>query len=147
MGLHYFNPVPVMKLVEIIKGYNTSSETVKIAREVMVKIGKEPIEVQDSPGFAVNRILVHMLNDAIFALMEGVASKEDIDKGMKLGCNHPMGPFQLMDFVGLDTLLWIMEYFYKEFGDPKFRPCPLLSQMVRAGRSGRKVEKGFYDYS
>jgi len=147
VGLHFFNPVPVMKLVEIIKGYNTLEETLKLARNLMIKIGKEPIEVQDSPGFAVNRILAPMMNEAIFALMEGVASKEDIDKGMKLGCNHPMGPFELMDFVGLDTLLWIMEYFYKEFGDPKFRPCPLLRQMVRAGRLGRKAGKGFYDYS
>lgn len=147
LGLHFFNPVPVMKLVEIIKGYMTSDETVAKVRDLMVAVGKEPIEVTDSPGFAVNRILVPMLNDAIYALMEGVASKEDIDKGMKLGCNHPMGPFELLDFVGLDTTLSIMEYYYQEFGDPKFRPCPLLRQMVRAGLLGRKVGKGFYDYS
>jgi len=146
LGLHFFNPVPVMKLVEIIKGYMTSDKTVTIARDLMVAVGKEPIAVNDSPGFAVNRILVPMLNDAIYALMEGVASKEDIDKGMKLGCNHPMGPFELLDFVGLDTTLSIMEYYYQEFGDPKFRPCPLLRQMVRAGLLGRKVGKGFYDY-
>jgi len=147
LGLHFFNPVPLIKLVEIIKGYTTSDETVAITRDLMVAVGKEPIEVNDSPGFAVNRILVPMLNDAIYALMEGVASKEDIDKGMKLGCNHPMGPFELLDFVGLDTTLSIMEYYYQEFGDPKFRPCPLLRQMVRAGLLGRKVGKGFYDYS
>lgn len=147
LGLHFFNPVPVMKLVEIIKGFMTSDETVATARDLMIAVGKEPIEVSDSPGFAVNRILVPMLNDAIYALMEGVASKEDIDKGMKLGCNHPMGPFELLDFVGLDTTLSIMEYYYQEFGDPKFRPCPLLRQMVRAGLLGRKVGKGFYDYS
>ena len=147
LGLHFFNPVPVMKLVEIIKGFMTSDETVAIARDLMVAVGKEPIEVSDSPGFAVNRILVPMLNDAIYALMEGVASKEDIDKAMKLGCNHPMGPLELLDFVGLDTTLSIMEYYYQEFGDPKFRPCPLLRQMVRAGLLGRKVGKGFYDYS
>jgi 3-hydroxybutyryl-CoA dehydrogenase len=147
LGLHFFNPVPVMKLVEIIKGFMTSDETVATARDLMIAVGKEPIEVSDSPGFAVNRILVPMLNDAIYALMEGVASKEDIDKGMKLGCNHPMGPFELLDFVGLDTTLSIMEYYYQEFGDSKFRPCPLLRQMVRAGLLGRKVGKGFYDYS
>jgi len=147
LGLHFFNPVPVMKLVEIIKGYMTADETVARARDLMVAVGKEPIEINDSPGFAVNRILVPMLNDAIYALMEGVASKEDIDKGMKLGCNHPMGPFELLDFVGLDTTLSIMEYYYQEFGDPKFRPCPLLRQMVRAGLLGRKVGRGFYDYA
>lgn len=146
LGLHFFNPAQVMKLVEIIKGYSTSTETVKVAKDLMVRMGKEPIEVKDSPGFAVNRILVPMLNEAIFALMEGVASREDIDKGMKLGTNHPMGPLELLDLVGLDTVLMIMEYYYREFGDPKYRPCPLLRQMVRSGRIGKKVGKGFYDY-
>jgi len=147
LGLHFFNPVPVMRLVEIIKGYTTAEDTVAVARDLIIKIGKEPIKVNDSPGFAVNRILVPMLNEAIYTLMEGVATKEDIDQGMKLGCGHPMGPFALMDIVGLDTLLSIMEYYYQEFGDPKYRPCPLLRQMVRAGLLGKKAGKGFYDYS
>jgi 3-hydroxybutyryl-CoA dehydrogenase len=147
LGLHFFNPVQVMNLVEIVKGYNTSNETIEVAEVLLKRIGKEPIEAKDSPGFVVNRILVPMLNDAVFALMEGVATKEAIDKGMKLGCNHPMGPLELLDFVGLDTVLKVMEYYYEEFGDPKYRPCPLLRQMVRAGRVGRKVGKGFYDYA
>lgn len=147
LGVHFFNPAPVMQLVEIVRGYNTSDEVVHVARDLIIRMGKQPVEVQDSPGFAVNRILVPMLNDAIFALMEGVATKEDIDKGMKLACNHPMGPFELADFVGLDTLLTVMEYYYHEFGDSKFRPCPLLRQMVRAGNLGKKTGKGFYDYA
>jgi len=146
VGLHFFNPVPVMQLVEIIRGLTTSEETVAMVKEVVNKIGKTGIEVKDSPGFVVNRILIPMLNEAAFTLMEGVATKEDIDNGMKLGCNHPIGPIALMDLIGLDTVLAIMETYYTEFGDPKYRPCPLIKQMVRAGKLGRKTGKGFYDY-
>jgi len=146
VGLHFFNPVPVMQLVEIIRGLTTSEETVAMVKEVVNKIGKTGIEVKDSPGFVVNRILIPMLNEAAFTLMEGVATKEDIDNGMKLGCNHPIGPIALMDLIGLDTVLAIIETYYTEFGDPKYRPCPLIKQMVRAGKLGRKTGKGFYDY-
>jgi len=146
VGLHFFNPVPVMQLVEIIRGLETSDEAVKVVKEVVDKIGKTSIEVKDSPGFAVNRILVPMLNDAAYVLMEGIASREDIDNGMKLGCNHPIGPLALMDMIGLETILSVMESFYSEFGDPKYRPCPLLKQKVRAGHLGRKTGQGFYEY-
>ena len=146
VGMHFFNPVPVMKLVEIIRGLSTSDETVKEVTELAKNLKKVPIDVKEAPGFAVNRILVPMLNDAINVLMEGIAKKEDIDTGMKLGCNHPMGPLELADFIGLDTILSIMEFYYEEFGDPKYRPSPLLRQMVRAGYLGRKTGKGFYDY-
>ncbi|MBT4363405.1 MAG: 3-hydroxybutyryl-CoA dehydrogenase [Desulfobacterales bacterium] len=146
VGLHFFNPVPVMELVEIIRGLETSDETFNIVKEVVDNIGKVGIEINDSPGFAVNRILVPMLNEAAFALMEGIASREDIDNGMKLGCNHPIGPLALMDMIGLETILSVMESFYSEFGDPKYRPCPLLKQKVRAGHLGRKTGKGFYEY-
>jgi len=146
VGLHFFNPVPVMQLVEIIRGLETSEETVEFAKGVVKRIGKTGIEVKDSPGFAVNRILVPMLNEAVYVLMEGVASREDIDNGMKLGCNHPIGPLALLDLIGLDTILAVMESFYAETGDPKYRPCPLLRQKVRAGHLGRKSGRGFYEY-
>lgn len=146
VGLHFFNPVPVMQLVEIIRGLETSEEVVEVVRGVIKSLGKTSIEVKDSPGFAVNRILVPMLNEAVYALMEGIATREDIDNGMKLGCNHPIGPLALIDLIGLDTILAVMETFYQEFGDPKYRPCPLLRQKVRAGHLGRKTGKGFYEY-
>jgi 3-hydroxybutyryl-CoA dehydrogenase len=147
IGFHFFNPVPVMQLVEITRGLETSDEAYQVVKEVGTKAGKTCIEIKDSPGFVVNRILIPMLNEAAFTLMEGVASKEDIDSGMKLGCNQPIGPIALMDLIGLDTVLAIMETFYAEFGDSKYRPCPLIKQMVRAGNLGRKTGKGFYDYS
>ncbi|MFZ5646130.1 MAG: 3-hydroxybutyryl-CoA dehydrogenase [Bacillota bacterium] len=147
IGMHFFNPVPVMKLVELIKGAETSNETLQTATDLVERFGKESIMVNEAPLFAVNRILVPMLNEAMFVLMEGVASAADIDKGMMLGANHPIGPLALSDLIGLDTLLMVMETLYNETGDSKYRPCPLLRKLVRAGHLGRKTGRGFYIYN
>ena len=146
IGMHFFNPATVMKLVELIKGLTTSDETVAKVKEITEAIGKTPVEVKEAPGFVVNRILIPMINEAIGIYAEGVASKEDIDTAMKLGANHPMGPLELGDLVGLDIVLAIMEVLYSEFADPKYRPHPLLKKMVRAGLLGRKTKEGFYKY-
>ncbi|MCG8619986.1 MAG: 3-hydroxybutyryl-CoA dehydrogenase [Desulfobacterales bacterium] len=147
IGMHFFNPVPVMKLVELIRGFTTSGETLNIAKDFVDKINKTAIEVKEAPGFAVNRILCPMINEAVFVLAEGIASPEDIDNSMTLGANHPIGPLALADMVGLDTLLLVLEGFHKELGEDKYRPAPLLRKMVRAGYLGRKSGKGFYDYT
>lgn len=147
IGMHFMNPVPMMKLVELIRGVATSDETFGIIKELSEKLGKTPVEVNDYPGFISNRILLPMINEAIFALMEGVANKEAIDTVMKLGMNHPMGPLALADFIGLDVCLAIMEVLYEGYADPKYRPCPLLRKMVQANYLGRKAGKGFYEYS
>lgn len=146
IGMHFMNPVPVMKLVEIIRGIATSDETYAAIKEESVALGKTPVEVRDVPGFISNRVLQIMINEAIYCLYEGVASVEDIDTVMKLGMNHPMGPLQLADFIGLDTVLAIMETMYDGYADCKYRPCPLLRQYVKAGWLGKKAGRGFYKY-
>ncbi len=146
IGMHFMNPVPMMKLVEIIRGYSTSDETYKIINELVLQLDKTPVEVFDYPGFISNRILMPMINEAVFALMEGVASAEDIDTVMKLGMNHPMGPLTLADFIGLDVCLAIMEVLYTGYNDSKYRPCPLLKKMVAAKKLGRKTGEGFFIY-
>jgi len=146
IGMHFFNPVPVMALLELIRGLQTSDDTHAKAETFAKRVGKVPITARNSPGFAVNRILCPMINEAVFALQEGIATAEEIDAGMKLGCNHPIGPLALADLIGLDTMLSVMEVFYTGFNDPKYRPAPLLKEMVDAGRLGRKSGRGFYDY-
>lgn len=146
IGMHFMNPVPVMKLVEIIRGIATADEVYKIIEDMTKTLKKVPVEVNDFPGFVANRVLMPMINEAIFTLYEGVATKEAIDEVMKLGMNHPMGPLTLADFIGLDTCLYIMETLHEGFGDDKYRPCPLLRKYVKAGWLGRKTGRGFYTY-
>ncbi|MGA2529839.1 MAG: 3-hydroxybutyryl-CoA dehydrogenase [Acidimicrobiales bacterium] len=146
IGLHFMNPVPVMKLVEVIRGLQTDEETYKAACEVATRLGKTPVEVSDSPGFVVNRVLIPMINEAIYCVYEGVSTPAGVDEVMKLGANHPMGPLALADFIGLDTCLAIMEVLYEGLGDSKYRPCPLLRKYVRAGWLGRKSGQGFFTY-
>ena len=146
IGMHFFNPVPMMALVEIIRGLQTSDATHDAVKALSEKLGKSPITVKNAPGFVVNRILVPMINEAFFVLAEGTATAEDIDEGMKLGCNQPIGPLALADMIGLDVCLAVMDVYLTEFGDSKYRPCPLLKEMVAAGRLGRKTKQGVYTY-
>jgi len=146
IGMHFMNPVPLMQLVEIIRGLATGQETLDVVMALAVRLGKTPVEAADYPGFIANRILMPMLNEAIYALMEGVGTAEAIDTVMKLGMNHPMGPLALADFIGLDVVLSILEVLHEGLGDPKYRPCPLLRKMVAAGHLGRKSGRGFYEY-
>jgi len=147
IGMHFFNPVPMMALVELIRGLRTSDATHEAVKALAQKLGKTPVTVRNSPGFVVNRVLVPMINEAFFVLAEGLATPEDIDAGMKLGCNHPIGPLALADMIGLDVCLAIMEVYLDEFGDSKYRPCPLLREYVAAGRLGRKSGSGVYSYA
>lgn len=147
IGMHFFNPVPVMALVEIIRGLQTSNETHAQVHELATRLGKTPITVKNAPGFVVNRILVPMINEAFFVLGEGLATPEDIDAGMRLGCNHPIGPLALADMIGLDVCLAVMEVYLAQFGDSKYRPSPLLKEMVAAGHWGRKTKQGVYNYA
>jgi 3-hydroxybutyryl-CoA dehydrogenase len=146
IGMHFFNPVPMMALVEIIRGYLTSDATHDAVKALAERLGKSPITVKNAPGFVVNRILVPMINEAFFVLAEGLATAEDIDAGMRLGCNHPIGPLALADMIGLDVCLAVMEVYLEQFGDSKYRPCPLLKEMVAAGHLGRKTGRGAYTY-
>ncbi|PIC74135.1 3-hydroxybutyryl-CoA dehydrogenase [Sporosarcina sp. P17b] len=146
IGMHFMNPVPVMKLVEVIRGLATDDDVYQAVEDMTKKLNKTPVEVNDAPGFVANRVLMPMINEAIFTLYEGVATKEAIDDVMKMGMNHPMGPLQLADFIGLDTCLYIMETLYEGFGDSKYRPCPLLRKYVKAGWYGKKTGRGFYTY-
>jgi 3-hydroxybutyryl-CoA dehydrogenase len=146
VGMHFFNPAPIMKLVEVVKSLTTSDETVQIAYDFSKALGKEPVKAKDIPGFIVNRILIPMLNEAVFTLQDGIGTPEDIDKAMKLGTNQPMGPLALIDLIGLDVTLDVIDVLYREFQDSKYRAAPLLRQMVRSGRLGRKTGRGFYEY-